>query len=293
MTTTALTLPDRVQLEETITIDQALAKAFALLKEPVMGGATGQGWSRYRDLQTCPYLFYAKHVRHIDPGDGSPARSVGAVAHAFLALYYKGMMVADTPEPGALCDLLLQVGALPSVVNEAWRCFEAYANHWESIPDYLEPLAVEQLATDPETGNTCRYDLIARVQDHAKASGVFPGVYIVESKFVGRLDQGNVEGWHLDGEVIGQAMIWPKARLTKKYGPLQGIIMNLTIKTKVVGFERIVVQSPTRHLKRQSRDLAVWRAHEQMYRATGTWPRSLASCIGRFGLCDYFYHCRD
>lgn len=292
----------RIQIDypDVVNMDVALDAAFAKLGIETLGGASGHGWSRYRDLQKCPHKFFLKHERKQDTvGEHPAALQIGSAFHAFMAIYYQRMIDIlggilpenATPEAGPLCDLVLEHGGNPEYVNEAWRLFDAYATYYESNNDKLIPLAVERHAKDKGSPNTCRYDLIARVPDDHGT--IIPGVYVVEHKSASRMSRDVQEGWHLDGEIIGELMLWKRAGLHRKYGPLQGVIVNIVTKTKVPNFHREIVSPPAAHMRRQHKDLKVWKATEGLYRATGRWPRALASCVDRYGFCDYFEHCRN
>lgn len=296
------TVLGRIELEpeDVVNMDVALDAAFAKLGLDTMGGASGYGWSRYRDLQMCPHKFWRKHVdpkRHKRDEVRHPsALQLGSAFHAFLAIYYQRQIdllakKPPVPEAGELCDLVLANGGEPVLVNEAWRLFEAYANYYETHNDYLTPLAVELLAKDKGGPSTCRYDLVARVE--STDGKILPGTYIVEHKTSSRMDRSVTEGWHLDGEIIGEVMLWNKSGMKRKYGPLQGVIVNIITKTKVVNFHREIVSPPTGQLRKQYNDLKVWRAMEQVYTATNKWPRAMAACWGRYGACEFFEECRD
>ncbi|KKL28029.1 hypothetical protein LCGC14_2379210, partial [marine sediment metagenome] len=195
--------------------------------------------------------------------------------------------------PSALRDALLDAKADVEHVSDGWRIFDAYADRYESVGDYIEPLAIEELVVDPVTGNSCRYDLIAHVNDDAKHLGIMPGTYVIEFKSAGRLDIGTTDGWHLDGEVIGQLMLWKKAKLRRKYGKLQGVIVDIVTKAKVPKFHREIVAPPNNQLNAQENDLVMWESLQQLFRATKRWPRSLQACYGKYGPCEYVEHCRE
>lgn len=281
-----------------VPMDSALWQAAQTLElRFIITGGSGYGWSRYSTLQKCPYKYNLKYRKKVERGAAPAPLEIGACFHAFMAMYYQRINdltighEQPTPEAGELCDLLLEYNADALRVNEAWRIFEAYAAHYENNGDYLHPLAVEVHAADRKSPSTCRYDLIAEV--HETRPGILPGIYIVEHKSASRLDRGNQEGWHLDGEIMGQLMLWGPSGMKAKYGPLQGVIVNIVTKTKWPNFHREIVSPPTKHIRRQKKDLKMWRGLETLYDSTNTWPRSLASCWGRYGACEFFDHCRD
>jgi len=290
----------RVQVELVgIAMDEALNQAAKRLGVVRKGGASGRGWSRYRLLQKCPRAYYLRYFAPKET-DAQPMRhsplELGSCWHEFSAYYYSNMMAIgmglhEGPAPSALHAALLETDADPIIVAEAWRLFEAYADHYEGYGDYLIPLAVEELALDKATKHSCRYDLIARVDaDHPMAKGMEPGVYVVEHKTASHI---NTEQWHLDGEVIGQIMLWKAAKLDEKFGPLVGVIVNICTKGKVPSFHREIVTPPWEQMAAQTQHLRAWDRIERIYQIE-QWPRSLAACYGdKFGPCEYVEECRE
>ncbi|KKM92263.1 hypothetical protein LCGC14_1220160 [marine sediment metagenome] len=286
-----------------VSMDAALKRAVEELGiDLTLTGGSGHGWSRSSTMQQCPHKYdqkYNKNKGGWENGIPPKALQIGGCFHAFMALYYQREIDIDkgaTPdeavvEPGVLCDALLDYGADPVLIGAAWQYFEGYANYYEAQGhDWFKPLAVEYRAKDPNGPDTCRYDLIAEVKDHPV---VLPGTWIVEHKTASRLDKGVTEGWHLDGEIVGQCMIYKKARLAMKFGKLQGVIVNVIVKTKIPQFHREFVTPPMKSTRRQAKDLKVFRATKAIYESVGYWPRSLASCVGRYGFCEFFDACRD
>jgi hypothetical protein len=269
-------------------IDDILGEIFEHHKMPRLGGASGRGWSSHATFQKCPYLFKLSYLEG-QRGAPSVALEVGSLIHTFLALHYTWMLDENlTLTPYVTRDSLLAAGARPQSVIEAWRLYEAYASKYES--DYLVPIAMEEWAQDPD-GNTCRYDMIAEVP--AAQPGVVPGVYIVEHKSAARFTADALEGWRNDGEILGQIMIWKRAKLDKKYGKLRGTIVNIVGKQKVIQFHRTIVPAQKWHVTQHMEDLKMWSALQQMYAATGFWPKARANCVTKFGLCNFFDHCAE
>lgn len=268
----------------TTPIDVGLKK---ILGEKYLGGASGRGWSSRAAFTKCPH--YYNELQHGRVVSSSPALEIGILFHLLVALYYSSL---KRPE-GALEDEfepiksgLLTFGCSGEVVMEAFRLFDAYLFRYEE--DYLTPLVVEH-REESRNGDTCRYDLIARVLENPH--GIPQGTWIVEHKTSSRMDDNTLDGWRSDGEIIGQTMLWYENQLSRRFGALQGVIVNLVVKTRVVDFRRILV-SPTAFQRRQhARDLKVYGAFEEICKATNTWPRNRGSCIHRYGKCDLFDAC--
>ena len=269
-------------------VDDILKEIFEHHKMERLGGASGRGWSSHATFQRCPYLF---KLSYLEGQRGAPltALEVGSLVHTFLALHYTWMLDETlTLTPFVARDSLLAAGARPQSFIESWRLYEAYADKYQN--DYLTPLAMEDWAQDPD-GNTCRYDMIAEVSE--AQLGVVPGVYIVEHKTAARFTADALEGWRNDGEILGQIMIWKRAKLDKKYGKLRGTIVNIVGKQKVIQFHRTIVPAQKWHVTQHMEDLKMWSALQQMYAATGVWPKARANCVTKFGLCNFFDHCAE
>lgn len=277
-------------------IDKALADVFAHYQLPVPGGESkGLGWSGFSMYQRCPYLWKRIYLDDLDdtagPAGGKPpALAVGILIHVLLAVLYKRQLADPGAwlalDPRTVCDDLLSVNCDASVVNEAWRVFAMYQLAYEQ--DYIIPLAVEEHGLDPVTGRSCRWDLIARVEESPK---LVPGTYICEHKSASRFDDATLTGWKGDGEVIGQIDVWKRLKLDKTYGKLRGVIINLLGKQQTPKFERVIVPPYRNLLKVHGADLEIWAAQRKLAVATGVFPRARGNCIGRYGKCFQFEHC--
>jgi hypothetical protein len=276
-------------------LDEALDKVCAELGLKIRpGGASGYGWSTRSMLLACPYKYkklYIDAPRNLTSVRSPTALEVGGLFHQLLAFHYMLMMPARGGLSGPV-DFdwvkarLLEERVSAEVVMEAFRLFDAYRFRYEV--DYIEPLDVEVEASDSD-GNTCRYDTIVRIRDNNAL--IMPGIYILEHKTCARFDFPTLEGWKNDGQIIGQMYIWRQARLKRKYGRLDGVIVNLISKTKTPDFRRIVIAPQAWQLSGHAKDLKVWDALESLFRSTGCWPRNRQSCRGPYGLCSLFDHC--
>lgn len=253
------------------------------------GGRSRRGWSSRATLQKCPYLYQQTYVNGVQ-GAASAALETGSIFHAYLANHYLNMMSREHRDecypmtPEILRDELLDGGAHAGPIMDAWQLYEAYAFRYEN--DYLRPLAVEVAGVVGE--HTCRWDLIAAVDD--AQDGVQPGTYIVETKTTSRFDSLNT--WTNDGEIVGQLWIYEYGGYAEAWGPLRGVIMNIC-KKKNPDFQRMIIPPQAWQIDGHGRDLQQWDLLEQLYRTTGMWPRSRASCVTKYGPCALFAHCAD
>lgn len=274
--------------------DDAVAEIFAERKLERSGGASGAGWSSRVQDQACPYKFYLLHraPKKSLPvlAAHKPAREVGAMWHQLLAFRYLRLLgKADQTIPTEeFRDELLHRKVSAEVVMEAMRLFTYYESRYEN--DYLRPIAVE--VKHGWRQHTCRYDLVAEVEAD-NPEGLFPGVYNVEHKTTARFDAGATDGWKNDGEILGQEMIWKGAGLNRKYGRLQGTIVNIMSKVKLPEMRRIIIPTRPKLVKAHARDLDLQDAEMALRDTYGVWPKRRAACVGRYGLCDFFSHCGE
>ncbi len=280
---------DYCVLAEYVPIEEVLKKAALAFNLPdTWTGGSGRGWSRYGTLQKCPQAFEYSYVKE-GTSDGNPPAhfQIGSGLHFLLAVLYY-------PEIDGKA-VVWQVKAFiesenvdPHVVKDVNRLFEAYFDNYRT-DDYLIPLAVEVRAEDPETTDSCRFDLIARIDD--PPPGQFPGVYNVEHKTAQRFDTNTLTSWDIDGEVLGQMAIYRAAGLDTRYGELQGTCVNIIGKQKEPQFERTFVGVVEKQINRHRKDLAVWREAEHRYMKDGYYPRATRNCVDRWGRCGYWDHC--
>lgn len=267
-------------------VDDAFNEIFDRHKMPRLGGASGRGWSSYATFQRCPYLYKVTYIDG-ERGVAALALETGSIFHTFMALHYLWMLDDTlTLTPDVCREELMNSGVRPEAIIGGWRLYDSYRMHYEI--DYLYPLAVEDWAQG-DRGNTCRYDMIARIDE--PQPGIIPGTWIIEHKSASRFTADLLEGWHNDGEVLGQIMVWKQAKLDKKYGKLRGTIVNIVGKQKVPQFQRIIVPAQRWHVSDHDGDLKMWAALQELYRATGTWPKARNNCVGRYGMCQLFQHC--
>lgn len=290
-------MSDRIDLSAllasrtTTPLDVALDEIFAEIGVPRPGGPSGRGWSSRQVFQSCPHKYRRRYLDGVRSAP-SAALEIGALFHQLVALHYlthAGEAWPDKIPLDMLREKLLARGVSAEAVMEAYRLFESYAHRYED--DYLTPLAVEELCLDPR-GSSCRFDLIAKVG--ANALFIPEGIWIVEHKTAGRLDATTLDGWRNDGEVLGQMTLWRAMNLDALYGPLQGVIVNIVSKARVVQFHRTLIPVPSdAKLAGHARDLAVFSSFEEVCRATGVWPRSRAACVTRYGFCDLYDECAE
>ena len=309
--------------EDTITIDEATDRIFDVWKWPRVGGPSGRGWSYWSSAMTCGEYFRRLHETENPPIEvqHDQALQIGALFHTLEALYYggglgnayvlpnRGGLVSDLVPmsgrrprwkvpPTAADDLVAALKAmcdeagLPAprldIVLEAARCFDVHTNWWDRRED-VTPLGVEIFARHPRLNYTCRYDLIARVGNDDPL--IPPGVYVFEKKTTKWIDEMYLEGWGMDGEILGEFLCWEESGMRDIFGPLNGIVMDVVSKGKTVECRRVVLPPRTPLVAKHERLIKLQAARVEEWRAIGWFPQNFASCYRRGGRCSQWSRC--
>lgn len=270
-------------------LDETLAECFRQVGVPRLGGqSTGSGWSSVSLFQRCPYAWKRRYIDDAPPEIAiePPARSIGSLIHTFVAVYYTRMREPNYPLKPEDINTFLVGKVQPEYLSEAWRVFVAYTLYFQL--ENIMPLAIEYEIRDPRNNDSCRLDMISFFPDDAP--GRPAGTWIVEHKSAGRFDLA-AKSWANDGEVIGQVRLWERMGLSKRFGPLQGAMVNILGKQKDPLFHRTYVGLASWLTKQHGHDLRIWNGRIGLAKATGVFERARGNCIGRWGLCDHYDHC--
>lgn len=247
-----------------------------------LAGPSPDGWSRWSTFERCPQAYYLRYIKE-DRVAGGLAREIGSGFHAFRALARDPEVRA---EPSWLMAQLLERNANPEAVHEAWRLHTAYEGYY-GMEQGVEFLAVEYPVGVKGRG-TARYDGIVKLSGRPETPD---GIYIWEYKTWRALTEDAVDGWDLDGEIVGQYTYWKRYRLDKVFGKLQGLCVDVTVKTKTPQFQRTFVVPRSSLSRVHLQVLNHLRVRESAHRTSRSWPKYMAGCITR-GRCDYYEHCR-
>lgn len=283
-----------IDLQQFYPIEEALPRLFHEHGLQRLGGrSTGSGWSNVSLFQKCPYAWKRRyleplHVEHFGVIAEIEPLAIGSLVHTYLAVYYMRMIVPDYPlTVDEINARVREWGCNPKIYEEAWRLFAGYAIYYRH--EEIMPLAVEFNLVDPRNNNSCRFDLVAFFPKDLP--GRPAGTYGIEHKTAARFDQNTLEGWHGDGEVLGQVMLWGHLHLEKRFGPLRGVIVNLLGKQKEPQFYRTVVAPTAFTLRQHESDLRNWNGKIALAKAINDFPRSRNNCIRGFMRCDLWDHC--
>ena len=192
-----------------------------------------------------------------------------------------------------------------SVVYDAARLWQAHKDRYEDDP--VTPLAVEWLAEHPENYNdgrddgplySCRYDLIAKLgEGHPLINShpmMVPGAVVVfEHKTARWLNESTLDGWPLEGEILGELWLWEISGARARFGELAGVIVDVVTKTKTPNFHRMLVPAGARPVSRFEKWIRYKAAAIQMARIHGVWPQQFRGCNDKYGACALFRECEQ
>jgi len=314
---------------DTINIDVAVDAIFKAWGWPLLGGASGRGWSYWSTAGRCAQLFKKTYDVPLDQATRKidvDYLQIGALFHVLEALYYGGGLgnayvmpedsvgrcgglVTDTLKlagrrkrfivpPTAADDLLAGLKAMcedDSLLSPEIAVVQIgeqlFDRHtaWWDRREDVTPLGVEVFAAHPQLGYTCRYDLIARVGVDDQL--LPPGVVVFEKKSAAWIDQKYVEAWNLDGEVLGQFLCWEPSGMAELFGPLAAIVVDVVGKGKTADCQRIVLPPTLPAVKQHERWIRWQQAEINLWRASGAYPQRFMNCRSQYGLCTEFSNC--
>lgn len=279
-----------------VSAEWALEAIFQAAGVPRLGGASGdRGWSSFSTYQKCPHLWKRRYIDTkrglLSQEPSYPALEIGTLIHVFLAVRDAGVIDATYPlTMDSLHEQLVRGNVTPDYLHEAWRVVRAYEAYYRLLDESWRPLAVEHHVVDPKTGQSCRIDKIWYLD--TPLPGLPAGTYLVDYKSSARFDYATLNGWKNDGEIIGLWDLYERTHMRRRFGELQGILVDILGKQKAPNFHRTWI-FPSRALVRDHRtSLKIWGAAIETSKATGIFPRARAACTTKFGqLCDEFDRC--
>jgi hypothetical protein len=185
-----------------------------------------------------------------------------------------------------------------AVIFEAERLFDAHTSAYGSGLEVVRPLAIEWCA-EHRSGYTCRYDMIGKLEEGDPLVSDMPSVLqpgsivVYERKTSAFLSETVLDGWFLDGQILGQIMCWKGSGCEKLFGPLAAIVVDIVTKKKVPDLRRVVVPATLSTVKAHERWIDYTDAEIKMWRATRVYPQRWTACIDRYGKCGLWDQCAD
>lgn len=183
-----------------------------------------------------------------------------------------------------------------SLILQAERVFDAYTEYYGRGHEDVRPLAVEWHAAHPLLQYTCRYDAIMRLgpYDTLCQTGVLPpgSIVIYERKTAKYLSEWAQDGWFLDGEILGQLLLWKPSGCENIFGPLAGLVVDVVTKTKRPQFARIFVGQNPVTVRAHEQGIQYQNAEIALWRATGLYPKRWVSCWRYNRKCGLYEQCR-
>jgi hypothetical protein len=172
----------------------------------------------------------------------------------------------------------------------------------QTFPQAQEPLqflgveceVVTDIRMGPNDPRPCfrsvRYDGIVNI---AGVNGT-PQIYSLERKTMSRSGASSLHAYYGQGMV--QMALWNKnAALVEKYGPMQGVLFESLVKTKVPSVDR----NPVYFSREQQTLAAAYMRYSEngdvAFKALpdGTYPKMIHACWGRFSPCGYINLCHE
>lgn len=272
-------------------------------------GPSERGSSYYKTLLMCPFEFALTYENGIGTAGTGENLAIGNIFHKALEAYYKHILLFQqeldakhAPHNDHYyfgCIFEAQEAAFRSIAHvasepgyvetyeEVRRLLEAYfEKYWNH--DKWRIIAVEETLHFKERGfeYSARIDLIVEMNGRT---------WIVEHKTARTASLESLDGYDMDPQTLGQFWLFETCVDTSKLPPLAGVLVNVTAKTKTVGFARKDVCPSNAHLAMFERSVGGWTSLRTVNKKLG-WPRYLGHCAGfarGYAKCTYFDVCRN
>jgi hypothetical protein len=259
--------------------------------EPSSGSIYGS--SRWKRVLSCSREHALYDVVGLRSEKPQEALDTGTIFHKCLELYYSGLKTTkDTVKAEELVWKAMRPMETATGWEKEWGTVERMVTNYFNTyaqRDRFEVLDVEVTLQTRQDGFPYSARLDTLIVDKAVKGGA---LWVLEHKSASRIDNDTVDGYSLDLQVLGQYYLVERCYLSKKLPPFMGVMVNIVTKHVSTQFERVRVQ-PSREMVNQF-VLDMKRA-EQMRKIAENlkYPRNLASCVRRYGRCQYFEVCRN
>jgi len=231
--------------------------------------------------------------------DEKPARAIGTLVHVGLAYRYGALlptkpewMVYPTPQAPDPRHAIWTIGHdNPEARDEALRVFDAYQEFHTT--NTLQPVLVEHqfetilpIPGGPPERYTLRIDLLA----YDMLTGQ---LCLIDHKSAYKLTKNTGYGYRADREMLTALM------LCRANGhDVQRVVINAMTKERPTPrFGRFDVPISAEAYNRIPRETVYWiqqmRAVKAAFPDPTDRPRTLASCVRKFGVCDFWPVCSD
>lgn len=268
-----------------------------------VGGPSPTGNSYYSVFEQCPYKWWVQFVKRMKPDYPRPPLEIGGLFHECRARYYNAYLdnyaayEDDEIDEKELDDRCLNavfelLDRCDSVVPQTSKEVRRLIRGWITVygpetaqDDRHETIDVEALVeVDRGFPYSTRFDRIAWSEE-------LDGPVIMEIKTASRLTEDLVSGYKMDPQFLGQQYCWRHSKWYRKYGPLKAFVVDLTVKTKELRFQRITVpinNSTIRDWEKQKRHTYM---QMLMCEALGYYPRMRSNCVKFVARCGLTEHC--
>jgi len=269
-----------------------------------IGSESSFGSHRIKTYMACEFRAYLTYVRKLVPVKENQALALGTLVHACFARHYM-TGGRDTWRPIEVVEPYL-----PELALEARSLLYAYFAKYATVEaETWDVRAVEQevAARLTHDGKSCpltaRVDLVVAKRERGAPTspwGPVPqGVWLTDHKTAARMSQEYIRGYAFDFQLMTQAAIWRLADLDAVYGPLNGFMINILLKSKPPKFHRLevaITRAETERFLHSITPRAVElyaKLQSKTKRADEKyWPQNMASCVGKY-LCRMFDYCES
>jgi len=116
------------------------------------------------------------------------------------------------------------------------------------------------------------------------------GPVIMEIKTASRRSKDLLSGYRMDSQFLGQQYCWRYSKFYRKYGPLQGYMVDLAVKTNEMVFVREKVPVDYRAMREWEKQKRWSYSQMVMCEINNYWPKVRANCV-KYGRCPLTDHC--
>lgn len=254
----------------------------------MMHGGTSHGWSYYESFMGCPQGWAFRHRMGLLPLERRKALDTGSAIHALAAGYYTEVLRTQGGDaesygvsPQEVEEALGECS--PEAVGVARRVMAAYHSYYGK--EQVQVMAVEypvDVIFDDGLVVTAQLDLVLQNQQ---------GVILVDHKSTSDVRRANP--LLLDGQMLTYILAWERYRTQHGLPPADAWRWNFLGTGMMPAFVRIDSAPDLDRARALERHLADvhWRILDTAGRDPREYPRHYCSCMGRYGLCDYYDLC--
>ena len=262
-----------------------------LTPEERMGGPSIWGSSRWAAFKKCPFYYFARYIRHIEPREKSEALEVGGLYHEVRARYNTAAKEGKSSEESiqAGYDLLNRTEKIvPAYSSLVRRLFKGWLVHSGpgTVNDSRRDIGGIEVLVEYLEGPfpySTRLDLWTYIQNGE-------AVKITEIKTASQRSGQLIASYRMDSQFLGQMYLWKRVLEPQGYPPLKEYMIDLAVKTDPAQYCQETAPIDFALLSNWEYEMTQhWRELQRYERSARPWPRrrSYHSCHW----CELFNFC--